>query len=61
MTVTSSNFTGNTATDMGGAIQNCGILSVVNSTFTNNTANRWGGAIHTISGGVLLLLYFDCD
>ena len=45
MTVSNSNFDGNTA-KAGGAIYNTGTLTVGNSTFTGNSATENGGAIY---------------
>ena len=52
MTITNSDFSQNTAEDLGGAIHNEGNLTTVeNSTFSNNSAtNVGGGAISNIAG-----------
>ena len=41
-----STFTGNNAANYGGAICNCGILTVTGNNFINNKANNYGGAIY---------------
>ena len=47
ITVTSSSFTNNTATNFGGgAIAGYGNVTVTSSTFTSNSSNEWGGAIY---------------
>ena len=50
LTVTDSNFIGNTGSGSGsgsgGAIANSGTLTVINTAFTGNTANGNGGAIY---------------
>jgi CSLREA domain-containing protein len=44
LTITSSSFSGNTASNVGGAVGGGDMLNISNSTFNNNQAN-WGGAL----------------
>jgi CSLREA domain-containing protein len=46
-TVTDSQFSGNSATQSGGAITNFGTLTVTRSTLNSNTADNWGGGIYS--------------
>lgn len=55
LTVQNSTFTGNTASDTGGAIfaeQDLAVVRILNSTFAGNSADGSGGAI-TVDGGNL--------
>lgn len=56
VTVKNTEFTGNTATQKGGAIAN-GLytFNVENSTFTNNSTNGTGGAIHNMERSTINL------
>ena len=47
-TVNDATFTGNTATNLGGAIYNKGILSLTNSTFNGNDATDKAGAVYNL-------------
>ncbi len=46
LTVNSTTFTGNNASESGGGISNNGMLTVTNSTFTGNNASEGGGGIY---------------
>ncbi|HIH36213.1 MAG TPA: hypothetical protein HA255_07165, partial [Methanosphaera sp.] len=47
LNVKDSTFENNYASSEPGAINNCGILTVINSIFSKNKATMWAGAIHT--------------
>lgn len=56
VTVKNSTFTGNTATEKGGAIANgFSQFNIENSTFTDNISNGSGGAIHNIADRTISL------
>jgi len=52
--VTSSTFSGNSASGYGGGIYNSGgTLAVSSSTFSSNSASGFGGTLITFSNGAL--------
>lgn len=54
LTVKNCTFTGNAATNFGGAIYNYGgSLNINDCNFFNNAANSYGGAIYNVNGGNL--------
>ena len=56
VTVQNSTFTGNTATEKGGAIANgFSTFNIENSTFTDNSSNGTGGAIHNLANRTINL------
>ena len=52
LSVTHTTFSGNSATNGGGAISACGTISISDSTFTNGTAS-YGGAIAVGNDGIV--------